>query len=124
MRVTKSRSYNKRRISRKNIRRKSLTRSNRMRGGNANALPSEYFGNLSGKYSGEEFSNPGEFAYGVYSPQSYGEDFDGMSHGPNMGVYSSTGKQGSQQTGGYKKLRSKRNKRNKRSKRSKRSLRK
>ena len=90
----------------RNIRRKPRTRTNRklsMRGGTV--LPSEYFGKDSGRYSPEEFSNPGDFAYGKYTPQSYGEDFSDMSHGPNMGVYPDGTKQ---QTGGYRKRRIKR----------------
>ena len=92
-----------RNIRRKLRRRSNRKRSNRMRGGTV--LPSEYFGKDSGRYSPEEFSNPGDFAYGKYTPQSYGEDFSDMSHGPNMSVYPDSTKQ---QTGGYRKRRIKR----------------
>ena len=121
--LSKSRNYRKnRKLSMKNRRQqrrrnskkgKSLIKR-RMRGGKSTVMPSEYFGKASGRYSAEEFSNPGEFAYGVYTPQSYGENFDGKSHGPNMGVYPASSMQ---QTGGYRKRKSKRNRRSKRNQR-------
>lgn len=128
MRSAKARSYrnrrsasNSRRNRSRNITRKPRTRtnrkrSNRMHGGTV--LPSEYFGKDSGRYSPEEFSNPGEFAYGKYTPQSYGENFDGKSHGPNLGVYPDSS---NQQTGGYKKRRI--NRKSKKSRRTRRNRR-
>ena len=121
MRFTKARRYRNRRSmrnSRRNrCRRNTSSRSKRMRGGTV--LASEYFGKDSGRYSPEEFSNPGKFAYGNYTPQSFGEDFDGKNQGPNLGVYPYST---NHQTGGYRKRRNNRkSKKNRRSRRSRRS---
>ena len=102
----------------------------KLKGGTATSMPSEYFGGDSGRFSAEAFSNPGEFANGDYTPQSFGEPLQGDMSGPNMGVYPNST---NALTGGRRKKRrrtrrlSKRIKRrnslrkSKRSKRSKRS---
>ena len=70
-----------------------------LKGGNGNVFPSEYYGNNSGNYNDNSFSNPGEGAYGEYVPQSFGEPLSDSMSGPNMHVYpESTGLQ----TGGGK----------------------
>ena len=65
-----------------------------LKGGNGNVFPSEYYGNNSGNYNDNSFSNPGEGAYGEYVPQSFGEPLSDSMSGPNMHVYpESTGLQ-------------------------------
>ena len=59
----------------------------KLKGGNATSMPIEYFGGDSGRFSTESFSNPGTFAYGDYTPQSFGEPFQGDMTGPNIGMY-------------------------------------
>ena len=106
---SKTRSYKKRRSIRKNrggarTRTKSISRKNnlrlrrrrnRLRGGNANTLPLEYFGGNSGRYHRDTFVNKGtQDVYGEYRPQSFGEPFDNSSNGPNLFVHpNSSGKQ-------------------------------
>jgi len=99
---SKTRSYKKRRSIRKNkggarsrSRKNNLRRRKRLRGGNANALPLEYFGGNSGRYHQDTFVNKGTHdVYGEYTPQSFGEPFDNSSNGPNLFVHpNSSGKQ-------------------------------
>jgi hypothetical protein len=97
----------------------------KLKGGNATSMPIEYFGGNSGRFSTESFSNPGSFAYGDYTPQSFGEPFQGDMSGPNMGVYPNST---NLLTGGRRKKRSLRRRVSKRtgksvSKRGKRSRR-
>ena len=80
----------------------------KLKGGNATSMPSEYFGEDSGRYSTESFSNPGSFAYGHYTPQSFGEPLQGDITGPNVGVYPDST---NVLTGGRRKKRSLRKKR-------------
>ena len=62
-------------------------RNYRMRGGNANTLPAEYYGGDSGRYSATP-PPPGECAYGQVVPQSFGMPIEGANAvGPNLCVY-------------------------------------
>lgn len=62
-------------------------RNYRMRGGNANTLPLEYFGGDSGRYSVSPAA-PGNCAYGQVVPQSFGMQIPGANAvGPNLCVY-------------------------------------
>lgn len=62
-------------------------RAYKMRGGNANTLPAEYFGGDSGRYSATP-PPPGECAYGNVVPQSFGMQIEGANAvGPNLCVY-------------------------------------
>ena len=62
-------------------------RNYRMRGGNANTLPAEYYGGDSGRYSATPVP-PGECAYGQVVPQSFGMPIEGANAvGPNLCVY-------------------------------------
>ena len=77
-------------------------RNYKMRGGNANTLPLEYFGGNSGRYSVNPAS-PGECAYGQVFPQSFGMPIEGANAvGPNLCVYPNSTPM---QTGGARKYR-------------------
>lgn len=77
-------------------------RNYKMRGGNANTLPLEYFGGNSGRYSVNPAS-PGECAYGQVVPQSFGMPIEGANAvGPNLCVYPNSTPM---QTGGARKYR-------------------
>ena len=59
-------------------------RRNKQKGGYM--LPVEYFGGDSKRFFEDPFVNKGvsHEEYGNYTPQSYGESFDSVSHGPNL----------------------------------------
>ena len=77
-----------------------------LRGGNANALPIEYFGGNSGNYHVEPFVNQdGSGAYGDYLAQSFGEPFNADGTGPNMFVHPNSS---GTQTGGNRRRRRRR----------------
>lgn len=80
-------------------------RNYKMRGGNANTLPLEYFGGNSGRYSVNPPA-PGECAYGQVVPQSFGMPIAGANAiGPNLCVYPNSTPM---QTGGARKYRKRR----------------
>ena len=80
-------------------------RNYKMRGGNANTLPLEYFGGDSGRYSVSPPA-PGQCAYGQVVPQSFGMQIQGANAvGPNLCVYPNSTPM---QTGGARKYRKRR----------------
>ena len=96
-------------------------RNYKMRGGNANTLPLEYFGGNSGRYSVNPAS-PGECAYGQVVPQSFGMPIEGANAvGPNLCVYPNSSPL---QTGGARRRRRVAKKSSKKRSLRKRSLRK
>ena len=90
---TKSRSRSRSRSNKNKLRLRKIRK--RLRGGNANTLPLEYFGGDSKRYHLDQFVNKGNHeVYGEYTPQSFGEPFDNSSNGPNLFVHpNSSGKQ-------------------------------
>jgi hypothetical protein len=90
------RSITKRRTKKNKTKRGKAKRGNsrrakrcggKMKGGAANALPTEYYGGKSGRY----FENPNDIAshdaYGDYVGQSYGMPFSQDASGPNLYVH-------------------------------------
>ena len=73
-------------------------------------LPSEFFGNSSGRYfeSGDTL-NLKPSAYGPQSPTSHGMPIGNNNIGPDLGPVASNGDQSGTQTGGRKKKRNSRN---------------
>ena len=86
---TRSRTSSRSRSNKNKLRLRKMRR--RLRGGNANTLPLEYFGGDSKRYHLDPFVNKGNHeVYGEYTPQSFGEPFNNSSNGPNLFVHPNT----------------------------------
>ena len=99
--------------------RKSL----KLKGGNGNTFPIEYYGGNSGRYTADSGNNLEQNAYGNTVAQSYGEPFTDNFTGPNLHVHPGSSMQ---QTGGGNRRRRKRcgtRRSSSRSRRSSRSIR-
>ena len=93
--------------------------SKRLKGGNANTFPMEYFGGVSGNYNSDA-GGGGSGAYGDFVAQSFGEPFNDTGTGPNMFVHPNGS---GSQTGGSRRRRTSRTSRTSRNSRNKRTSR-